>query len=72
MLATVLNLLTGGLITIGSLVALFGAVQLGLAIKDGATGGGSQIASAIAMIVGGAIVAAAAVLFGQVDISWAN
>ena len=41
-----------------------------LAIKDGSTGGGGQLAGAIAMIAGGAIVAAAGVWFGSLDTSW--
>ena len=69
-LVRVLNLLSGGVTFIGGVVCIFGLVQLGLAIKDGSTGGGGQLAGAIAMIAGGAIVAAAGVWFGTLDTSW--
>ena len=44
------------------------AVSLGLAIRE--QQGGSQIASAISTIAGGAIIVAAAVYFGMLDTSW--
>lgn len=69
-LVKVLDLLSGGVTFIGGCVCVFGLVQLGLAIKDGSTGGGGQLAGAIAMIAGGAIVAAAGVWFGSLDTSW--
>lgn len=69
-LIKVLNLLSGGVTFLGAAVCVFGLVQLGLAIKDGSTGGGGQLAGAIAMIAGGAIVAAAGVWFGSLDTSW--
>lgn len=72
MLDTVITLLTQAVTFIGGAVAVWGLIQLGLAVKDGATGGGGQLAGAIAMIAGGAIVAAAGILFGQLDTSWAQ
>ena len=62
-LPEVMDLLGRGVEYIGAAVAIFGLVQLGLAIKDGSTGGGGQLAGAIAMMVGGAIVFAAGALF---------
>ncbi len=69
-LPKILNLLSGGVTFLGAAVSIFGLIQLGLAIKDGSTGGGGQLAGAIAMIAGGAIVAAAGVWFGSLDTSW--
>lgn len=71
-LPKVLNILSNGIIFVGGVVAFFGLIQLGLAIREGATGGGGQIAGAIAMIAGGAIVAVAGVLLGQMDTSWTS
>ncbi len=72
MLATVTDLLVKAVGFIGGAIAVFGAIQLGLGIKDGAQGGGGQIAAGLAMIAGGGIIAAAAILFGTLDTSWAN
>jgi hypothetical protein len=66
----VVGILSGGVITIGGILFIWGLIQLGLAVRDGATGGGGQIAGAISMMVGGAIVAAAGLLFGSLDWSW--
>ena len=41
-------------------------------IKDGAQGGGGQLAGAIAMIVGGGVIVGAAAYFGTIDTSWAG
>lgn len=71
-LTSILNLLQKGVIFLGGALAIWGVIQLGMAIKDGATGGGGQLAGAIAMIVGGIIVCAAGVLFGTLDTSWAG
>ena len=49
-------------------LVVWGAVSLGLAIRE--QQGGSQIASAISTIAGGAIIIAAAVYFGMLDTSW--
>ena len=59
MLATVTDLLVKAVGFIGGAIAVFGAIQLGLGIKDGAQAGGG-------------IIAAAAILFGTLDTSWAN
>jgi hypothetical protein len=49
-----------------------GLVNLGMSLKDGAQGGGGQLAGAIAMIVGGGVIVGAAVYFGTLDTSWAG
>ena len=72
MRAPVTDLLVKAVGFIGGAIAVFGAIQLGLGIKDGALGGGGQIAAGMAMIAGGGIIAAAAILFGTLDTSWAN
>ena len=49
-------------------LVVWGAVSLGLAIRE--QQGGAQIASAISTIAGGAIIIAASVYFGMLDTSW--
>lgn len=71
-LGNIKNLLTGGIGFLGGVLLVFGAVNLGLTIKDGMQGGGGQLAGAIAMIVGGGIVIAASAYFGSLDTSWAS
>ena len=70
MFGDVKNYLSGGVGALGVILIDFGLINLGLTIKDGMQGGGGQLAGAIAMIVGGAIVCAAALLFGSVDTGW--
>lgn len=72
MLENIVSLLANGITFLGGALVVFGAVNLGMTIKDGMQGGGGQLAGAIAMIVGGAIVIAAAVYFGSLDTSFAN
>ena len=69
-LVQILKLISGGVTFLGGILSIFGLVNLGLAIREGSTGGGSQLGGAVAMIVGGAIVAAAGVWFGSLDTSW--
>ena len=52
----------------GGFLIVWGAVSLGLAIRE--QQGGASIASAISTIAGGAIIIAAAVYFGMLDTSW--
>lgn len=68
MLSNIISLVSGCITFLG-VVVVWGAVSLGLAIKD-ETRGGAQIAGAISTIAGGAIIIAAAVYFGQLDTSW--
>lgn len=72
MLENVKNLLSDGVTALGGILIVFGLVNLGLTIKDGMQGGGGQLAGAIAMIVGGAVVIGAAAYFGSLDVSWAG
>lgn len=53
---------------LGGFLVVWGAVSLGLAIRE--QQGGPQIATAISTIAGGAIIIAASVYFGQLDTSW--
>lgn len=69
-LSSAISLLSGGVGFLGGILIVFGLVNLGLSLKDGAQGGGGQLGGAIAMIVGGAVVVAAAVYFGTLDTSW--
>ena len=69
MLSNIISLVSGGITFLGGFVVVWGAVSLGLTIKD-ETRGGAQIAGAISTIAGGAIIIAAAVYFGQLDTSW--
>lgn len=64
--------LSGGVIFLGGVLIVFGVVNLGLNLKDGAQGGGGQLAGAITSIVGGALVVAAGVYFGTLDTGWMN
>ena len=70
MLDNAVTMLTQGITFLGGILVVFGLINLGMTIKDGMPGGG-QLAGAIAIIVGGAIVVAAAVYFGSLDTGWA-
>jgi hypothetical protein len=68
MLQNIITLVSGCVTFLGGFLVVWGAVSLGLAIRE--QQGGSQIASAISTIAGGAIIIAAAVYFGMLDTSW--
>ena len=72
MLQNAVKMLTQGVTFLGGVLVVFGLVNLGMTIKDGMQGGGGQLAGAIAMIVGGAIVCGAAIYFGSLDTSWSG
>lgn len=72
MLDNTINLLRGAISFLGGALVVFGLVNLGMTVKDGMQGGGGQLSGSIAMIVGGAIIIAAAVYFGSLDVSWAG
>lgn len=72
MLDNAVSMLTQGITFLGSVLVVFGLVNLGMTIKDGMQGGGGQLSGAIAMIVGGAIVVGAAVYFGSLSTGWAG
>jgi hypothetical protein len=67
-LANIITLVSGCVTFLGGFLIVWGAVSLGLAIRE--QQGGAQIASAISTIAGGAIIVAAAVYFGMLDTSW--
>lgn len=68
MLSNIINLVSGCVTFLGGFLIVWGAVSLGLAIRE--QQGGAQIASAISTIAGGAIIIAASVYFGMLDTSW--
>lgn len=70
-LSSIIDKISGGVMFLGGAVLVFGLVNLGLALKDGAQGGGGQLGGAIAMIVGGGVVMGAAAFFGSLDVSFA-
>lgn len=71
MLQNAVDMLTQGVGFLGGVLIVFGLVNLGMTIKDGMQGGGGQLAGAIAMIVGGAVVVGASVYFATLPTSWA-
>ena len=68
MLANIISLVSGCVTFLGGFLIVWGAVSLGLAIRE--LPGGAEIACAISTIAGGAIIVAAAVYFGMLDTSW--
>lgn len=69
MLSEIMGKLSTGVGLLGAVLIIMGAVNLGLTIKDGMQGGGGQLAGALAMLIGGAIIVAAAVYFGTLKTS---
>ncbi len=68
MLSQIIKLVSGCVTFLGGFLIVWGAVSLGLAIRENQ--GGPQLATAISTIAGGAIIVAAAVYFGMLDTSW--
>lgn len=68
MLTNIITLVKGAVGFLGAFLVVWGAVNLGLAIRE--QSGGPQIASAIATIAGGAVIIAAAIYFSSIDTSW--
>ena len=64
----IITLISGCVSFLGGFLVVWGAVSLGLAIRE--QQGGAQIASAISTIAGGGIIIAASVYFGMLDTSW--
>lgn len=62
------QLVSGCVTFLGGFLVVWGAVSLGLAIRE--QQGGPQTATAISTIASGAIIIAASVYFGQLDTSW--
>lgn len=65
-------LLSGGLVFLGGAMIVWGAVSVGVNVREGSSGNGSAIAGAVGLIIGGAIICAAAIFFKTLDISWAS
>lgn len=68
MLTSIITLVNGAVGFLGAFLIVWGAVNLGLAIRE--QSGGPQIASAIATIAGGAVIVAASFYFSSIDTSW--
>lgn len=60
MFTTLFGILSPAAKFVGTMIGLFGLVQLGLNLKDGGVGGGGQLGGAITMIVAGACIFACA------------
>lgn len=71
-LSSVLNMLANGIILLGGILVVMGLVNLGLALKDGTQGGGGQLSGALAMIVGGMVIAGAGAYFRTFDTNLAG
>lgn len=65
-----MTLATGFVTFLGGFLIVWGAVKLGMAVRE--QQGGQAIGEAIATIGGGAIIIAAALFFNQLDIGWVN
>ena len=65
-LTQVLNMLANGIVLLGGILVVMGLVSLGMSLKDGMRGG-SELSSALAMIVGGIVVSAAGAYFRSLD-----
>lgn len=70
LLQSLISLLQGGVGFIGGAMIVIGMVVIGVNINEGLNGRGGAIAAGVATLIGGAIIVAAAVYFGQLDISW--
>lgn len=71
-LSNVLNMLANGIILLGGILVVMGLVNLGLSLKDGTQGGGGQLSGALAMIVGGMVIAGAGAYFRTFDTNLAG
>lgn len=69
-LSAIMTLATGFVTFLGGFLIVWGAVKLGMAVRE--QQGGQAIGEAIATIGGGAIIIAAALFFNQLDIGWVN
>lgn len=63
-LGDVMKLLSNAVQFIGAILVIFGAVSVGLTLKDG-VGGGGQISNGICLMVAGGCIAAAAKIFAS-------
>ena len=65
MMTNIAGILSSGLIVAGAAMIVWGGVNVGMAIKDGASG--NQLQQGIMWIVGGVVVAAAGAYFKSID-----
>lgn len=70
LITNLMNLLKGGIGFLGAAMIVFGAVVIGINVHGTAQGNGGAISSGVAILIGGCIIAAAAVYFGSIDTSW--
>lgn len=66
------NLLSGGVGMLGAAMVVFGAVNIGTNVGGNGGVDGSRIAGGVATLIGGVIIAAAALYFGSLDTAWVN
>ncbi|WP_251179417.1 hypothetical protein [Adlercreutzia agrestimuris] len=71
-LSSIVDKISGGIGFLGGALLVFGLINLGMSLKDGAQGGGGQLAGSIAMIVGGGVIIGASAFFGTLDTSFAS
>ncbi|MDO4596685.1 MAG: hypothetical protein Q4B30_06965 [Coriobacteriaceae bacterium] len=71
-LQKVVDMLSGGITFLGGGMIVWGAISVGVNIREGSSGNGSAVASSVGMIVGGAVIIAAAVFFKGLDLDWAS
>lgn len=69
-LSAIMTLANGFVTFLGGFLIVWGAVKLGMAVRE--QQGGQAIGEAIATIGGGAIIIAAAFFFNRLDIGWVN
>ena len=64
MFDSIMGMLSDAVKVVGMVVAIWGGVQFGLALKEKS---GSDMATATACMVGGIVIIAAAAYFGRID-----
>lgn len=66
------DMLSGGMTFLGGAMAVFGAITIGINVHNGASGNGSAIATGVATLIGGVIIAAAGIYFQGLPTDWAT
>lgn len=66
------DLLKGGLGFLGGAMVVFGGIIIGINVHGTAQGNGGQISQGVAVLIGGVIISAAAIFFGNLSIDWAT
>ena len=70
MLKNIVDLLKGGLGFGGGALVVWGAVQVGTNLSNGANGNSASIAQGVYCIIGGLVIMGAAIFFSQLDTGW--